>query len=179
MHLLNMWYVHRSQVSSSFLTNVDKISFGKPVLYIFAGTQEKVKNQTGKEWCPQSFKYEKLYWSFFISLAVLETESKFSEWLWRNQFYHVCFGFPFCPCFFCSFTLIFFEHALSLIRNDNCSNVNRDLQLLQYEIIAGEQRPLILQSDSQVSMCNDHDSPRSRNRASKMRKAALKPNSFG
>lgn len=74
---------------------------------------------------------------------------------------------------------MFFEHGLSLTRNVSGLHVNRDLQLLQYEIIAGEQRPLILQSDPQVSMYNHHDSNLSRRRASKMRKAALKPNSLG
>lgn len=59
------------------------------------------------------------------------------------------------------------------------SHISRDLQLLQYEIIAGKQRLLILQSDPQVSVCNDHDRPLSRNGASKMRKAVLKPNSLG
>lgn len=99
-------------------------------------------------------------------LADLEAKCKTSEWLGRNQFCHLCFSFPFFLCFCYLFIFIFFEPALFLARN---------FQLLQYEIIAGKQRHLIVQSDPQMSMYNDHDSPFSRNGASKIRKAALKP----
>lgn len=36
MALLNVWYLCTSQVSSSVSTNLDKMCFGEPVVYIFA-----------------------------------------------------------------------------------------------------------------------------------------------
>lgn len=119
MPLLNEWYLYRSQVSSSFSTNIDKINFGKPVLCILAGTQEKVKNQTGKEWCPQNFKCEKLYWTFLIHQQCWKRNpnlvSGFQEI--NSTIYALVFLSVLVSIVHSHSP--FFEHGLSLTRNDN------------------------------------------------------------
>lgn len=114
---------------------------------MFSGTEEKCENQTENDWCPWCPCFSRMR----NCTGVFWLPSSAGSWI---QVSWLALEIAILPCglqfpclslllLFISilFFFFFFEHGLPLARNDNGLCINWDLQLVQYEITDGEQRP--------------------------------------